>query len=75
MWSGSKKCYVLNQSCMDLSHSPWEERRKSNPFCFSIPLSYFNLLENDFKGEVLFYVCFLLVQMYLFPAAGVVKNA
>ena len=50
MWCGSKKSYVLNRSCTELSQSE-KERRGSNPFCFSIPLSYFNLLENDFKGE------------------------
>lgn len=71
MWCGSKKSYVLNHSCMELSHSPADDRRSSNPFCFSIPLSYFNLLENDFKGEV--FCCVLhYVQMYLFPTAGFV---
>ena len=51
MWCRSKKSYVLNQSCAELSQFSAKERRGSNPFCFSIPLSYFNLLENDFKGE------------------------
>jgi hypothetical protein len=64
MWCGSKKSYVLNQSCTELSQSPSKERKGSNPFCFSIPLSYFNLLENDFKGEEFCPVSFPYVQMY-----------
>lgn len=67
MWCGSKKSYVLNQSCTELSQFSDKERRGSNPFCFSIPLSYFNLLENDFKGEE--WYCFLLFRtnVLLFP--------
>ena len=53
MWSGSKKKYVLNQSCVELFRDPTlyqtPSKHKENPFWFSIPASYFNF---DFgKGK------------------------
>lgn len=49
MWlRSSKKTYVLNRSCMDLFSSPSKDQE--NPFCFSIPVTYFNFLDNE-KGE------------------------
>jgi len=60
MWSpGSKKTYVLNRSCMDLFTSPCKE--KENPFCFSIPVTYFNFLDSDqgekiTQGDIIFFV-------------------
>lgn len=49
MWPlSSKKTYVLNRSCMDLFSSPSKDQE--NPFCFSIPVTYFNFLDNE-KGE------------------------
>ena len=48
MWSGSRKTYILNHSCMEFSS---ENELLENPFCFSIPLCYFNFL-NDGTGEM-----------------------
>lgn len=48
MWSGSRKTYILNHSCMEFSP---EDELLENPFCFSIPLCYFNFLD-DVTGEI-----------------------
>ena len=55
MWPSSKKTYVLNRSCMELYRNPSDlyrtpSKRKENPFCFSIPVTYFSFLDSE-KGK------------------------
>lgn len=61
MWSGSKKTYILNHSCMEFSP---DKELMENPFCFSIPLCYFNLLD-DGTGEIFIKIFFPRVTHFL----------